>query len=240
MNDDTINRLVAINYQFYQNLSASFSSTRQRIQPGVRRIICDLPITARVLDLGCGNGALSRELASKGFKGSYTGLDFSHPLLDEATQIAQSDMECTFFDVDITKSGWDNVLGRQSFDIILMFAVLHHVPGDERRIEILCTARSHLTPTGSFIHSEWQFLNSPRLRARVLPWEKVGLCEADVEPGDYLLDWRHAGYGIRYVHHFNIEELARLASKSGFQIVDTFYSDGHGGNLGLYQTWQIR
>jgi tRNA (uracil-5-)-methyltransferase TRM9 len=240
MNDDTINRLVAINYQFYQNLGESFSLTRQRIQPGVRRIISDLPITARVLDLGCGNGELSRELARRGFKGSYTGLDFSHPFLDEARQTSRSNMEYTFFDVDITQPGWDEFLGKQSFDVILMFAALHHIPGFKKRLEILCAARSHLNPMGSFIHSEWQFLNSPRLRARVLPWETVGLCETDVDLGDYLLDWRHAGYGLRYVHYFNIEELAYLASESGFQIVDTFYSDGHGGNLGLYQIWQIR
>jgi hypothetical protein len=29
-----------------------------------------------------------------------------------------------------------------------------------------------------------------------------------------------------------------LAESSGFQIVQTFYSDGKEGNLAVYQTWQ--
>ena len=56
--------------------------------------------------------------------------------------------------------------------------------------------------------------------------------------GDYLLDWRRDGNGLRYVHHFNEEELAALASDSGFSVLETFNSDGESGNLGLYQVWR--
>ena len=81
---------------------------------------------------------------------------------------------------------------------------------------------------------------SPRLQARVVPWEAIGLSQEEVEPGDYLLDWRRGGIGLRYVHHFNEEELQNLATKAGYQIVETFYSDGEGGRLGLYQVWEKR
>ena len=91
---------------------------------------------------------------------------------------------------------------------------------------------------GRFIHSEWQFLNSPRLRERVQPWEKIGLLEDQVEAGDYLIDWRSGGHGLRYVHVFEPEELESLAADAGYQIVETFASDGDGGNLGLYQIWK--
>jgi hypothetical protein len=59
-----------------------------------------------------------------------------------------------------------------------------------------------------------------------------------VEQGDYLLDWRRGGLGIRYVHHFSAEELARLAADSGFRIIESFDSDGKEGDLSLYQVWE--
>jgi len=40
------------------------------------------------------------------------------------------------------------------------------------------------------------------------------------------------------VHHFNEPELADLAESSGFDVLDTFYSDGKEGNLAIYQTWK--
>ena len=100
------------------------------------------------------------------------------------------------------------------------------------------TIHELLAEDGRFIHSNWQFLNSPRLRQRVRKWGEAGLTEADVDEGDYLLDWRSGGTGLRYVHHFNENELATLAESSGFSILETFYSDGKEGDLAFYQIWK--
>jgi hypothetical protein len=121
---------------------------------------------------------------------------------------------------------------------VFAFAVLHHLPGEALRRRVLGKMRSLLAPQGCFMHSEWQFLNSPRLQRRILPWETVGLSPEDVDPGDVLLDWKQGGYGLRYVHHFSESELARLAGEAAFSIRETFYSDGKEGNLGLYQVWE--
>lgn len=59
-----------------------------------------------------------------------------------------------------------------------------------------------------------------------------------VEEGDYLIDWRSGGYGLRYVHLFSQGELEELAADSGFKITDSFYSDGKEGNLAIYQIWE--
>jgi (p)ppGpp synthase/HD superfamily hydrolase len=106
------------------------------------------------------------------------------------------------------------------------------------RLGLLKVVRRLLSADGSFIHSNWQFLNSEKLRARVQPWEAASLSESDVDAGDYLLDWRSGGKGLRYVHHFDENELDKLARASGFRVADTFYSDGDLGNLGLYQIWR--
>jgi len=127
--------------------------------------------------------------------------------------------------------------GAKYFICILAFAVLHHLPGSDLREQVLKKAHELLQADGILIHSEWQFLNSERLKSRIIPWSQIGLGIELVEEGDYLLDWRAGGQGLRYVHHFNENEMNELAMKTGFKILETFYSDGEGGKLSLYQRW---
>jgi hypothetical protein len=96
-----------------------------------------------------------------------------------------------------------------------------------------------LKSNGHFIFSVWQFLNSPRLTARIQDWNTVGLSEDQVDPGDYLLDWRYGGHGLRYVHHYSQKELLEIAEVCGFRVYDSFLSDGKGNNLSLYQDWVL-
>jgi tRNA (uracil-5-)-methyltransferase TRM9 len=231
-------KLLAINNQFYQANALSFSATRQRLQPGVQRLVervlLEMPM-GRLLDLGCGNGWLGRFLLQKNFKGTYVGLDASPDLLEDA----QRNSPYVFIQADLADPGWEAGLPAEPFDAILSFAVLHHLPGDDLRQMVLEQAHSHLAiPGGFFFHSEWQFQNSARLARRILPWETVGLQASDVDEGDALIDWRAEGRkGIRYVHQFSEEELQKLAHSASFQVTDTIYSDGREGNLGLYQAW---
>jgi tRNA (uracil-5-)-methyltransferase TRM9 len=235
----TIARLIDLNYQFYQTFAVQFSATRRRLQPGVKRILADIPDAAILLDIGCGNGELGRSLARRGFAGQYWGMDFSSGLLNEALKSpGLAKAHFTFLEANISSPGWEGILAGQKFDFILAFATLHHLPGEETRRQAIQAIHPLLAPGGSFIHSEWQFLNSPRLVQRIRPWETVGLASAEVDAGDYLLDWRQGGVGLRYVHHFSEEELARLASACGFRVIETFFADGEGGKLGLYQVWK--
>ncbi len=238
MNANTVASLLSLNRQFYQTFALQFSSTRRKLQPGVEQIISTIDPASRLLDLGCGNGELARELAKRGHKGSYTGVDFSNEMLVEARAGLPAKFSAHFHQVDLALTDWDAAIPDDFFETVLVFAVLHHIPGDHLRCQVMEKVHAKLIPGGRFIHSEWQFLNSPRLQQRLLPWEKVNLSSSDVDPGDYLLDWRHGGYGLRYVHHFSPEELQTLAEKTAFRIIDTFYSDGEGGNLGLYQSWE--
>ncbi len=198
-----------------------------------------LPKRAIYLDLGCGNGELADWLRRQGHSGWYIGLDFSPELLNIARQ-KNNHASSVFFQRDLTDPGWEAGLPDRQFDLILALAVLHHLPSRKLHHQLLLTVRNLLDPHGVFIHSEWQFLNSERLRARIQPWHAAGLNEDDVEPGDYLLDWRHGGPALRYVHHFSPEELADLADEAGFQIEQQFLSDGEGGRLGLYQVWGVK
>jgi tRNA (uracil-5-)-methyltransferase TRM9 len=238
MNSATILRLLALNRQFYQTFGREFSDKRQRVQPGVRRILESLKGDEQILDLGCGNGELARELARRGHRGSYLGLDFSQPLLEEA-QRQPDDFSVNFRQADLSAPDWDAGLPPGHFSLITCFAVLHHIPGAELRLTILQKTRRLLATDGRFVLSNWQFLNSQRLRGRIQPWSEIGLSKAAVDDNDYLLDWRHGGHGLRYAHHFSEDELTCLALASSFKVSNTFYADGEGGKLGLYQVWKV-
>ncbi|NPV86746.1 MAG: class I SAM-dependent methyltransferase [Anaerolineae bacterium] len=244
-------QLLEINRRFYHEFGASFASTRRRIQPGVRRIVQRLPKDGKWLDLGCGNGALAVEWAHQGHSGLYIGMDFSTPLLEEALHAIQAishpQLKMHLLAVDFSQP--ENLLPtaqafcQEGFDGALMFATLHHLPTETLRRRLLLNIHTLLKPNGVFIHSVWQFQNSPKIWARRVLWETVGLNPADLEAGDTLLDWRHTlpgespRSGLRYVHLFSEEELRTLATDCGFTIAEQFLSDGQSGNLGLYQVW---
>jgi tRNA (uracil-5-)-methyltransferase TRM9 len=238
MNPTTLSRLLELNRQFYQTFALQFSATRQRLQPGVKRLMEGIDICTNVLDLGCGNGELARRFTQHGHTGLYTGLDFSSELLMQAS--ARQSPNYHFLQADLSTPEWDAPLSDKRYDCILAFAVLHHLPGAGLRLQVLRKVRSLLAPEGCFIHSEWQFLNSPRLKSRIQPWEAIGLSESEVDPGDYLLDWRQGGSGLRYVHHFSEAELLSMAESSGFAVIESFLSDGENSRLGLYQVWQVK
>ena len=238
MDTDTIRKLLALNRQFYQTFAASFSATRQRIQPGVERLLGRIPRDAAILDVGCGNGELARRLALQGCRGPYVGVDFSAALLDEARRRILPPLEARFLEGNLASAGWAAALDGASFGYALAFAVLHHLPGFATRLKVVRAIWNLLEPGGFLLHSHWHFLNSPRWRARIQPWEQAGIAPQALEPGDYLLDWRRGGRGFRYVHVLEADELRVLAQKSGFSLRETFTSDGREGNLALYQVWQ--
>jgi tRNA (uracil-5-)-methyltransferase TRM9 len=242
-----IKKLIDLNYQFYQTFSASFSKTRFSVQPGVKKIVTNYilePISnnkTSLLDIGCGNGELARYLVSVSYEGKYTGIDSSPALLDFSARAAPTTGFKPSFQVkDITSPNWADKLSEDPFNLIVTFAVLHHIPGTELRNNILGSIRRLVSGDGLFIHSEWQFMNSTKLAKRVIPWEKIGLSPSQLDQGDYLLDWRaeEGKTGYRYIHIFSEEELSKYAASNGFKIRDSFYNDGRQGNLAMYQIWQ--
>jgi 2-polyprenyl-3-methyl-5-hydroxy-6-metoxy-1,4-benzoquinol methylase len=237
VNPETAQKILDLNRQFYQTFAVQFSATRQRLQPGVFRLLPSLLKAQSILDLGCGNGELARQLGEQRYTGRYVGLDFSPGLLDIIQESPPTGLQASFYQADLSESSWGSAIQGQTFDAILAFAVLHHLPGDALRRQILRQVHSLLSPKGVFLLSNWQFLSSERLRQRIQPWGKAGLSEAEVDAEDYLLDWRSGGTGLRYVHHFDPAELVELAEKTSFTILESFYSDGENERLSLYQVW---
>lgn len=244
MRAEIATRLTRLNQEFYQNFADSFSSSRGAVQPGVRAMLRKyVPVGApsvglNLLDIGCGNGNQARELTQAGYQGSYIGIDFAPGLLAHAAAPEKREYPAPLFlSVDITQPGWHNNLPHAVFDLITCYAVMHHIPGSDTRARIYREIRTLLAPRGLFLQSNWQFLNSPRLAARVQPWAAAGFSAEDVEAGDYLLDWRGESgrTGLRYVHAADEVELTQQAAATGFEVLESLISDN---GLGLYHVWQ--
>ena len=230
-----------INQNFYERFSCSFSNTRNQVQPGIRRLIQRIELDANILDIGCGNGTLARALASQGFSGHYLGVDMSSRLLSKAKDLLghPENGHFVFQQVDLAAPNWQEEITPASYDWLVSFAVLHHLPGDDLRLQTALVFHKLINSNGYVAVSVWQWHNSPRLRKRVQPWSTVGINLEDLDEGDVLLDWRaDETPGLRYVHTCAEDSLSNLAVSAGFQVSDSFYSDGKTGDLALYQIWQ--
>jgi SAM-dependent methyltransferase len=236
MKTTTARRLLRLNLEFYDTFAAEFADSRSALQPGIVRALQALGDFHSLLDVGCGDGRVGRALASGAGEhrvGRYLGVDFSEGLLEQAASLPDR------FELvarDLVAPGWARGMASSPFDAAVCFSALHHIPGPRRRLRLLRDIRALLQPGARCAVSVWQFLHAPRLRRKIVPWAEAGLRPQDVDPGDYLLDWRRGGRGLRYVHHFDEDELAKLVRRAGFDVLETYRSDGRSpdGELGLY------
>jgi tRNA (uracil-5-)-methyltransferase TRM9 len=235
MDDETIKRLLALNHAFYAAFARPFADSRSLADPALTSILLHIPQRARVLDVGCGNGRLAALLDRERPGTVYVGIDAVPELIEVACAQTANLKHVTsqFHVVDVARPDWSLVIGSLVFDTIVCLAVLHHIPGFDLRARLLRQMAGLLTPGGCVILSTWQFLDSPRLRRKIVSWAEAGIAEQALEPGDYLLDWRRGGRGLRYCHLVDEAEVERLAAASGLRVRETFRTGGREGDLSL-------
>ena len=219
MNSETQRRLNQINREFYRLTAVEFDATRQRAWQGWERMLdaIDLPV-ASVLDIGCGNGRLARFFAAKQADAfTYIGIDSNTELLAYARrQHPRVKLELIEQDVILEK------LPTRSAQLVALFGLLHHVPGANRRRELLRAAANSVLPGGYLVFAAWRFYEQARFRQRIVPWAD----EIEVERHDYLLDWRRGERALRYCHYIDDEEHAQLVDAAGRPVIDDYRADG--------------
>lgn len=215
MHPHTVEKLNALNRQFYQTIGQNFDETRQSPWEGWQILLPDLqshlPLgPLNVLDVGCGNGRFGAFLAGAGLQIHYTGVDFNPYLLAKAQKtLAPVCLSLALQEADLLA-----YRPQGPYDLIVIFGVLHHIPSFVARQGLLEKLFSHLRPGGLLAATAWIFYEQERFRQRIIPWEAPQVPEPlqglDLEEGDYLLDWRGGESALRYCHYISPVEWGEL------------------------------
>ena len=230
MKRSTIQWLNQINRDFYRVTAGEFAATRQVAWSGWRRMLdhIELPIRS-VLDLGCGNGRFALFLAERQKQDfAYYGVDNNAVLLAIArAQFADKpSIQAELIEHDVILEG----APRLRAELVVLFGLIHHVPGLEQRRKLLAAAAECVLPGGHLVFAAWRFYEQERFRQRVVAWSD----DIEVETHDYLLDWRRGERALRYCHYIDDDEHARLVEATDLTVVADFRADGAEGDLNRY------
>ncbi len=226
MDDITIARLNAINRAFYEITATDFDQSRAAPWPGWDALLPHLAAPLSVLDIACGNGRFGLFLFERlGTNVTYHGVD-SNPTL-----LARARSALAGYDAHLKQR--DVLAGPPpagSYDLVVLFGMLHHIPGCAQRRAFLCALAERVAPGGVLAFAAWHFYEYKRFRQRILPWPP----DLVAEPGDYLLDWRRGARAPRYCHYVDDAEHATLIAATGLRELATYRADGHTGDVNQY------
>jgi SAM-dependent methyltransferase len=226
MNSATIERLNQLNREFYRTTAAQFDESRSEPWPGWNNLLPYLKTPLSVLDVGCGNGRFGVFLAQTlGTNLSYCGVD-NNPVLLQHARESLSRIETRLENRDVIEYPPDT----GEFDLVVLFGMLHHIPGSTSRRTFMQILAQRVAPGGIFAFAVWRFYDYERFRERIVPWP----VDIQVEPHDYLLDWRRGTSALRYCHYVNETEHADLITATGLTEVITYRSDGRTNDMNRY------
>ena len=121
---DTLDKLEIIN-RFLGGNSVTIN--------GLKKILKNQPKnkTITIVDLGCGNGDILRDVAKFGRKNSYSfkliGIDANPTAIGYAKELSKEYSELSYKKIDIFSEDFK----KQSFDIALCTLFLHHIRNDK-------------------------------------------------------------------------------------------------------------
>ncbi len=246
MNKKTQKKLLNIVKDNYEEIAKDFSSTRYALWPELKKIINSVIASPKssgrsnpveiatlsasaswrrriarndminILDLGCGNGRLFELFKNKNV--NYFGIDQSHNLIKLAKQKYP---EAKFRQGAILKL--EEIINKK-FDLILLIAVLPHIPSYKLRLRFLKNLKNYAQPKGNLILTCWDLHASAKHKKIILKnnlKKLIGLNSMDFN------DILFSGFNKktpRYYHAFKIKELKTLLIKSGWRVVK-IYSD---------------
>lgn len=243
----TIQTLNALNSNFYKKVGVEFDRTRQQYWEGWDNLQPNLENLAKVkgslsvLDLACGNGRFGRFLAEKlpNANIDYHAVDREPILLDFTKKVTDDfSLKSQINSVDIVQSLIDNNLLESlhtSYDVIVVFGLLHHIPSLELRNKLIHDLSKLISANGLLILSSWQFALLPRFSERFIDPSVVGMNANDFEKNDHILDWKRVDTAYRYCHFADETELRQLVSENtDLKIKSSFYADGKTHSLNCY------
>ena len=188
----------------------------------------ELPKGSRILDLGCGYGRLSLELAKRGY--SVVGLDFSPRLLEMAKELARREgIEVEFVQRDMRRIDYHN-----EFDGILSWDTSFGYFSDEENEQLLGRIARDLKVGGKLVldlHNRDAYLRRHLGKTwkrdddhLILEEMTFDLLRSRFEVRG-LLVWLKTGFFEEYTNSFReytLPELQRLLAGAGLEIQDIY------------------
>jgi SAM-dependent methyltransferase len=234
----------------YDEIAEDFSVTREKkLWPEIVKLASQVKDGDAVLDVGCGNGRLFDALKDKEIY--YLGIDGSAKLIEIAKnnyQLPITNPPACLPDRLAGRAGFQtipnsqypipnkilnpkfqilniidlNKLDEKNFNYIFSIAVLHHLPGEDLRIDALRQMKNKLAEDGKIIISVWNLWSQIKYLKLIIKfaWQKI-IGRNKMDFGDIIFDWKNSkGEKIsqRYYHAFTKRELKRLSKKTGLKV----------------------
>jgi ubiquinone/menaquinone biosynthesis C-methylase UbiE len=194
----------------YNKIATGFARTRGFVWPELDFLIKYTTQGDKVLDLGCGNGRYFEAFKDKDV--DYTGVDNSEKLIKIAKQ---SYPKGNFKTANALNLPFQD----SHFDKIYSFAVLHHIPSKQLRLQFLKEAKRVLKPKGVLTLTVWKFNRKKQFKL-ILKFYILKLLQKNkLEFRDVIIPW--ASTTQRYVHLFSKRELKNSLKQSNFKIKQT-------------------
>lgn len=202
----------------------------------MRRVLDALPAPPRaILDVGCGHGRFAQLLRERGGRAEYWGVDASAEMLAIARERGDLIPGAHFARADVVEEAARLPAG--PFDLIAMFGVIHHVPGEAARAALLRALAARLAPGGTLAVAFWR-MPAHEDDSRRVPWEAAGIDVHDLEPGDRLQRFDTDANVYRFSHFADEPELARLAGAPGLPLALRLDADGADEHGNAYLLWR--
>ena len=112
------------------------------------------PRPSRILDLGCGDGALGRILLDIYPSAHVIFADFSEPMLEALQKLTGNNQRVTVINIDFSTPAWiKNFAVEDPFDVVVSGFAIHHQP-DDRKKELYAEIYGLLSEGGIFLNLE--------------------------------------------------------------------------------------
>jgi len=233
MKQEKTEKILAQTRDIYNAIAPDFSDTRGKWWQGFGGFNKYVKPGDRVLDLGCGNGRMAEIFSDSGIE--YLGVDNSEELI----KIAQA----RFTDKSWVNFTVGDVLDfklADKFNLVLLIAVLHHLPTRALRLKVLKNIYNSLQPGGRLVASNWNLWQVSGEKKKIRYWRYLFNYREKIKRGvwslsDALVPWKPlSGNNLRYVHSFRSGELKRLLKQAGFEIEKIGFEDQKGNKATIF------
>lgn len=217
MKQASTKKILAQTRDIYNAIAPDFSDTRGRWWRGFGSFNRYAKPGDKILDLGCGNGRMAEIFADS--QVSYLGVDNSEELIKIARERFKEQPWAKF------EVGDALAFNRpEQFDMVLMIAVLHHVPTRKLRLKVLENVYDSLKPGGRLVMSNWNLWQVSGDHKKFRYYKRLFNYYIKISRGvwglsDAFVPWKPlTGENLRYVHSFRQGEMKRLLGQAGFDI----------------------